>query len=479
MGRYLCQLCYTIVNYGEKHPCFAYRNDDDVYSLPEQGELNKMDTKNSELTANSNDNSVVIFPEEQQNDAEISEQRSTWLTKSHRQFSLRDASKTRRRSNSFSCSVSNTEQENPSNTLLSGPLFNVNSRIVHSTENQTACLLNSSENFESAYRCQVDIRGASKRKSRRPVRVERNEGKKTDYISFQAAVNEKCETSHDEGGWYSSTEDETSFSKSFESFSQKSEFHSENVSAAPNFPTHFSLAPRFIETGQDVIKASGDDSNRDAHFNSNTSIQKSNTCIYKGRLSSENIPVSTGFSEKIGFVRDQMLENDNEEAQHQRTSEVASKGFNNRSNVFAENAVSLASMRHGYPIEGPSHMNAESQLRPEYGNFICPECGKYFDRKGPLVVHYRTHTGEKPFPCVRCHKCFSTKNKLTIHLRTHTGEKPYSCDQCDKSFSTTSNLNDHRRTHTGERPYKCTLCETAFSKSSNLNAHYKNVHNKK
>ncbi|GBN93298.1 Zinc finger protein 467, partial [Araneus ventricosus] len=448
MGRYLCQLCYTIINYGEKHPCFAYKNDDDVYSLPEQGELNKMDTKKSELTANSNDNSVVIFPEEQQNDAEISEQRSTWLTKSHRQFSLRDAPKTRGRSNSFSCMVSNTEQGNASNTLLSGPLFNVHSRVVHSTENQTACLLNSSENFESAYRCQVDIRGASKRKSRRPVRWERNEGKKTDYISFQAAVNEKCETSYDEGGWYSSTEDETSFSKSLETFPQKSEFHSENVSEAPNFPTHFALPPRFIETGQDVIKASGDDSNRDAHFNSNTSLQKSNTCIYKGRLSSENIHVSTGFSEKIGFVREQMSENNHEEAQHQPTSEVASKVCNNISNDFAENAVSVASMSDADPIAGPSSMNVESQLRTEHGNFICPECGKSVKWKSHLVEHYRTHTGEKPFPCDKCDKRFSTKYALTTHLRTHTGEKPFPCDKCDKCFSAKCNLTTHLRTHT-------------------------------
>ncbi|GBO36762.1 hypothetical protein AVEN_108444-1 [Araneus ventricosus] len=146
MGRYLCQLCYTIVNYGEKHPCFDYKNDDNVYSLPEIGGSNKMDNKRGDLTSNSNDNSVIIFPEEKPNNAEIPEQRSTWLTESHRQFSLRDASKTRGRSNSFSCKVSNTEQGNASNTLLSGPLFNVHSRVVHSTENQTACLSNSSAN---------------------------------------------------------------------------------------------------------------------------------------------------------------------------------------------------------------------------------------------------------------------------------------------------------------------------------------------
>ncbi|GBN78276.1 Zinc finger and SCAN domain-containing protein 21, partial [Araneus ventricosus] len=236
-----------------------------------------------------------------------------------------------------------------------------------------------------------------------------------------------------------------------ENISQKSEFHSKNVSAAPNFPTHFALPPRSIETGQDAIKVSGDDSYRDAHLISNTSISKSSTCIYKGSLSSKTIPVSTGVSEKIGFVREQMLENDDEEAQHQPTSEVASKGVNNISNVFVENAVSHASMSDAHPIAGPSNMNAESQLRSEYGNFICSECGKGFNRKGHLVDHYRTHTGEKPFPC----------------------------DKCDKRFTQKSSLNAHSRTHTGERPYKCKICENAFRTSSNRNSHYKNVHNQK
>ncbi|GBN41024.1 hypothetical protein AVEN_59099-1 [Araneus ventricosus] len=159
-------------------------------------------------------------------------------------------SKKRGRSNCFSRRVCNTEQSNHSNTLLSGPLFNVHSRAVHSTENQAACLLNSSENFESAYKCQGDIRGASKRKSRRPVRWERNNGKMTDLTSFQAASNKQCETSHDEGSWHTLTKDETCSSKSLENVSQKSQFHLKNNSSAPNFLTHFPVLPRFMETGK-------------------------------------------------------------------------------------------------------------------------------------------------------------------------------------------------------------------------------------
>ncbi|CAL1301370.1 unnamed protein product [Larinioides sclopetarius] len=56
MGRYLCQLCYTIVHYGEIHPCFFYKNDDVVYTIPQ---FREMDTRHCETkdenTGNSND----------------------------------------------------------------------------------------------------------------------------------------------------------------------------------------------------------------------------------------------------------------------------------------------------------------------------------------------------------------------------------------------------------------------------------------
>ncbi|CBY32589.1 unnamed protein product [Oikopleura dioica] len=103
--------------------------------------------------------------------------------------------------------------------------------------------------------------------------------------------------------------------------------------------------------------------------------------------------------------------------------------------------------------------------------YSCDSCGRSFSQSGSLKAHKRIHTGEMPYQCSYCPKKFRLKGQKTRHERTHTGERPFVCDQCGAKFADTTNLQSHKRIHTGERPFVCEHCHKGFSQKQHLKTH--------
>ena len=49
----------------------------------------------------------------------------------------------------------------------------------------------------------------------------------------------------------------------------------------------------------------------------------------------------------------------------------------------------------------------------------CVICKRVLSCQSALKMHYRTHTGERPFRCRICLRAFSTKGNLKTHMNIH------------------------------------------------------------
>ena len=125
---------------------------------------------------------------------------------------------------------------------------------------------------------------------------------------------------------------------------------------------------------------------------------------------------------------------------------------------------------------------ASNQLRNKHQNLIhnkryqCQVCHKMFSEKTRLLIHSRTHSGERPWVCEDCGFSCTQKDNLRLHKEfkhpaSGQQEKKYTCHICSASFLTNSNLRRHVLTHSDARLCVCETCGKSFKDPGSLKQH--------
>ena len=148
------------------------------------------------------------------------------------------------------------------------------------------------------------------------------------------------------------------------------------------------------------------------------------------------------------------------------------QGFHNKGERISCTQCSTTFKNKGYLGKHMKYIHSKKEFR----KWKCDTCSKHFSQQGPLIVHKRTHTGER-LECSLCEATFAAKHNLKYHLAyTHSigmHQTNFTCKVCNRSFTRKLTLQHHILTHIGLKQHLCDFCDYKATTKENLRRHLK------
>ena len=109
--------------------------------------------------------------------------------------------------------------------------------------------------------------------------------------------------------------------------------------------------------------------------------------------------------------------------------------------------------------------------------YYCEKCNYHCNFKSELKTHKIMHHTTPQHQCMypKCGRWFMRKGDLVIHVETHRKLK-LKCDDCDFETKSRKCLKEHQRVHGDILPYKCEKCGKGFKWHCSIRNHRKNAH---
>ncbi|KAF5893380.1 sal-like protein 1, partial [Clarias magur] len=147
---------------------------------------------------------------------------------------------------------------------------------------------------------------------------------------------------------------------------------------------------------------------------------------------------------------------------------VSTEPYSNSSGNSSEDHIST--------INASNHALLPEDIKQKFEFEGIPDCMDTSETtKLQQLVEKIDRKSTDPNECMICHRVLSCQSALKMHYRTHTGERPFKCKICGRAFTTKGNLKTHYSIHCTMPPMKvqhsCPICQEKYTNAIVLQQH--------